>query len=421
MKIIYIITFPPKYEFINSPKPIMAFYNKSNEVVGIWKEDWGCIFGNFIKECYPHIEFEVWRQDYRADKEYFYIFENGLIYRSFPCKKIRYKHGLKYHQEYFSDEILKRLENLIDPKEKNKNLIIHIPIDFSYFTWVLLKNFSKKIPFLHTSHLNPELFKIKIFHINPLKLLHRFLIKRMYDKYLKNAGNLAVFEDRLEFFKSVTKSKVFQLDYLYIDFDYWYKQKVSKEEALSKLNIDEEKIILFSSSRLVPEKQIDKLIISLSNLSEKNFIFYISGTGESSYIKYLHNLVSSRNLRDCIKLIGYLSNDLIYYYCACDIFISSSSSEGGPVSGLIALALEKPVIATNTGMLFYLLKKFNSGVIIDKNNYKSWSKIINSYLDKSAIKKINTIKINDLTKNYNINKGINQLFDYYCKSIEYFK
>ena len=89
MKIIYIITFPPKYEYKDGPKPDFFWLNNKNQQIGIWRIDRGHVFAQDVKTFFPETEFEVWRPDYRAEKEYVHTFEDGVIHRSFPAQTIQ--------------------------------------------------------------------------------------------------------------------------------------------------------------------------------------------------------------------------------------------------------------------------------------------------------------------------------------------
>jgi glycosyltransferase involved in cell wall biosynthesis len=416
MKVIYIISFPPAYENNSNLTPDHYWHNTKGEMIGVWRQDWGHIFAKDVKRFHPEIEFEVWRPDDRAEKECMHVFPDGVIHRSFPAQKAMFWHGLKPEKYYTSKELIKKLAQFIEMQQARRELICHIPLDFSCLSYIILKRFGKKIPFLHTSHLNPELLNINLKTLNPLSFFHRLLINAKYLKYKSMLKEIAISEDRMDFFKRYTRANVYQLDLLNLDLE-WGDKKISKNQAREKLNLPCGKKIIFSSSRLVPEKQIDKLIFALSGLKEYDFICYISGSGEADYENYLRQLCFNLSIEDRIIFTGFLDQELADYYCASDLFISTSISEGGPVSVIKAMALEIPVISTNTGIAWHILKDNEAGMIIDKNKPEEWRKTIAEFLNGKQIQVIDSYKLRD---KYKLERSINQLVTYYMLAISNF-
>jgi glycosyltransferase involved in cell wall biosynthesis len=416
MKIIYIISFPPAYEYNSCLAPDHFWYNTKGEMIGIWRQDWGHVFARDVKRFYPECGFEVWRPDYRAEKEYMHIFEDGVIHRSFPAQQIIFWRGLKPEKHCTSKELISKFTELIEAHIIKKDLVCHIPLDFSYLSYYLLNKFGNKVPFLHTSHLNPDLLNVNLRTYNPLSFFHRLFIRVTYHKYIIKLKEIAVSEDRIAFFKQHTRANVYQLDLLNLDLE-WGNRKIDKEEARIKLNLPLEKKIIFSSSRLVPEKQIDKLILSLSVIKRHDFICYISGSGEPDYENYLRRLCLDLSMEDKIIFTEFLDQELADFYCASDLFISTSISEGGPVSVLKAIALDIPVISTNTGIAWHILKENKAGVIIDKYNTKEWPDAIEEFLNGKQIKVADSSK---LREKYKLEISINQLVTYYKLAISNF-
>lgn len=255
MKIIYIISFPPAYLYQESLPPDHSWINDKDEQIGIWRSDWGHIFAENVKRFFPKVDFEVWRPDYRVEKEYLYVFEDGVVHRSFPAQKVTFWRGLKPEKYYISKELILKLSQFIIIHKHTKDLVVHIPLDFSYLTHIILKKFNRLVPFLHTSHLNPELLNVDLKTANPLSYLHRFFIKLTYNKHKKMLKEIAVSKDRTDFFERYTNANIYHLDFLNFDFG-WADNKTSKGYARRKLNLPTDKKIIFSSSRLVPEKQV---------------------------------------------------------------------------------------------------------------------------------------------------------------------
>lgn len=152
-------------------------------------------------------------------------------------------------------------------------------------------------------------------------------------------------------------------------------------------------------------------------LEKYEFLCLISGTGEINYENYLKQLCNNLNLHKKVVFTGFLDKDLIDYYCASDLFISTSISEAGPVSVFKALSLEIPVISTNTGVAFHILEEYQAGLIIDKNHWEGWSAFIEGFFKGEVVKTVDSI---ELKKEYGLRKGIGQLVASYEKSINNF-
>ncbi|MBP7508828.1 MAG: hypothetical protein KA807_13510 [Prolixibacteraceae bacterium] len=219
MKIIYIISFPPAYGYSCNLAPDHYWHNIKGEMIGIWRQDWGHIFAKNVKRFYPEFEFEVWRPDYRADKEYIHIFEDGIIHRSFPAQKETFWIGLKPEKRYTSKELISKFTECIKAHNTKKDLVCHIPLDFSYIGYILLTKFGNKVPFLHTSHLNQELLNVNLRTYNPISFLHRIFIWGTYRKYKSKLKEIAVTEDRIAFFKRYTRANVYQFNFLNLDME----------------------------------------------------------------------------------------------------------------------------------------------------------------------------------------------------------
>lgn len=414
MRVVFLITFPPAYHLTSSSAPDHFWQNDDGQIIGIWRQDWGHVYAREVKKYHPHIEYEVWRPDYRAEKEYVHMFDDGIVHRSFPAQKKKYKFGLKSVENWRSEELINKIEEYITEKQPARNLVFHLPLDFSFFGHEILKMFNDKVAFLHTSHLNHRILSGNFKTINPLSLTHRFFIYRTYNRHKLLLKEIAVTEDRVDFFERHTNANVYQLDYINFNFN-WANHIISKDEARQKLNLPKEKKIIFSSSRLVPEKQVEKFIMTLGALSHNNYLCIISGSGTTEYENYLKKLCVELNLNEKVIFTGYLDENLIDYYCACDLFISTSLSEAGPVSVFKAFAVNMPVISTDTGFAGFLLKKYNAGTLIDKNNWRSWQCALNDFLNGKQIKTINPAI---LQEQYEVRKGINQLVNYYQKAID---
>jgi len=411
MKIIYIITFPPAYHIKNADiKPDHYWTSQMNEMIGVWRRDRGHAFARDVKRLYPEIDYEVWRPDYRAKKELVHRFEDGVVHRTFPARKRVSFFGLKPIRICYSRSLILKLEESARQAQDTRDVVIHLPVDYSHFGYLILKRFHGRLPFLHTSHLAPEALSVDLKTKNIFKYLHRRFIQRRKNRHKKMLGEIAVAKDRIEYFKKETGSPVHLINSLnQFDFE-WAKNKPSREEARKRLSLPASRFILFSSSRLIPEKQVDRLLHVLASLKHHDYLYIISGNGTLEYEEYLKKMSTELELSDKVVYSGYLDDQLLDHYCAADAFIYTSWNEGGPGAGVKALALEVPVIATNTGIVHYLLKEKKAGLILEKDRPETWAGRIEEVMNGL---KIQVIDSQQLEKEYGLKQFTRRLVDLY--------
>ncbi len=144
---------------------------------------------------------------------------------------------------------------------------------------------------------------------------------------------------------------------------------VSKEEAKKKLNLADEKLILFFGF-IRDYKGLDILLNAMPELKEKiNLKLAVAGEFYTSKEKYL-SLISRLNLKDHV----YLYTDFIptsevkYYFSACDAVVLpyKNATQSGIVQ--IAMNFKKPVIATNVGGISEVVLDGKTGFIVEKEN-----------------------------------------------------
>lgn len=387
IKVFFILSFSPKYEFVTDDSTagaIKVWYNKEGKFIGVWDKDWAHIIGNRIIRIDRDIDFTVLRADKRADKLYEYVYDSGLKHISFPSKMKLELYGLKYAKSEYSKKLI---DYLYDLYKKSEKFIIILPFERSYFFKSIINKFKNKIPiinphFTNNSCLLPSDNNLK----NPFRYVHRFILNKQLGILLKNVKYVTLGHKKYR--EQINKrynieSIIYSAGFEPSEWQY----QLQRENERRNLNITDDKYMILASSRLTPEKQIDKLILTLSKFRNKNFICYITGAGENSYRNTLNDLIISNGLREKINLTGFVTNEqLAKYYCASDIFIMSSIQEAGPGSTNIAIWYGVPIISTDTGFTSELLKENNAGIVVPTTDYIEWEKAFKKFFDGEYIK-----------------------------------
>lgn len=394
VKVINIINHPPAYdEYSDKPKPAIYWDMPNGDWVGIWGHDWANVLGENILKYSDNFEYEVWQPDNKADKIYEYHFNSGLVHKLFPAKKIRFLRGFYFDKGWKSSLMISSIKKL---DKRNKTIFI-LNGSASYLEYSILNEIIFKHPFIFLFYHNLQNFLApKKKSNNLIKKLHRKLFYSYQKNYLIK-GNYAVssnFSGKDEIEKQYGLT-IFPLRWG-LDLEFW-DRKIDKNEARKKLNLLDDEFIIFSLNRLTESKQTDKFIDCLVKFRDHNFKYLIAGHGNKHFEKFLAEKIKKFKLNDKVILLGYISNkELLYYLNAVDLFISTSSSEAGPMSTLQAMLFEIPIISTNTGFAAELLFANNAGYLISTEYDCTWDealkKVFNGYLppimDSIIIKKL---------------------------------
>lgn len=362
---------PPAYsEFSNQEKPPVHWVLPNGEWVGIWGEEWGDLMGAEIMKADPEIEFEVWQPDLRADKVYSHTFDGGLKHLHFPAQEKYFWYGLKRHNYISSNQLINLIKSNL-----SEITILHLP--FPHFPLVksVINHFkNEKIVVTCLGDLHLPLNRLGKFSLNVLSKFYLFREHFILKKILAHVNSFTLINHK--FLKDF--SKVYPGPYsivpMGIDTEYWTKK--DKAACRKALNLPKDRIILFSSSRLIQLKQVDKLISILNRISlTHDFVYVVSGHGTREYEQYLRTLAQPLIEKKQILFTGYVSNEeLLDYYNAADLFILTSLTEGSPVGVQKAFACGVPVISTNVGYTAELMQEHNVGIVLEKSDYEQWEK-----------------------------------------------
>ncbi len=144
---------------------------------------------------------------------------------------------------------------------------------------------------------------------------------------------------------------------------------VKKEEAKSKLNLTDEKLILFFGF-IRDYKGLDVIFAAMPLIKQKqNVKLIVAGEFYSNKEKYL-SLIEKYKIENDIKLfIDFIPTEEVKYYFSasdCVILPYRDATQSGIVQ--IAMNFRKPVIATNVGGLGEVVINGKTGFVVEKEN-----------------------------------------------------
>lgn len=267
-------------------------------------------------------------------------------------------------------------------------------------------NCLKIIPFLRKYdivqvHLFPSQYWVvlaKIISFSKIKLLlteHSTSNPRMKNYFIRGIDKFIYrFYDKI----ICVKEEVFQIIYNYIgeskskfeviengiDLEKFYAAKPYSKGEISNLFCSED-ILLIQVSRFCFPKDQETTIKSLQYLPQ-NVKLVLVGDGELK--KNCENLVQKLNLSDRVLFLG-LRMDVPELLKTADISILSTFHEGFPLVALEAMAVGKPLIASDVSGVSDVVQ--NAGILFEKENAKELAvqvmKLINNpeyYLEIAA-------------------------------------
>ncbi len=140
------------------------------------------------------------------------------------------------------------------------------------------------------------------------------------------------------------------------------------------------KKIIYSAGRLSEQKGFNYLIEAAAILKKtrNDLIFTISGEGKLE--TELKKRAADIGLEDSFIFLGYAA-DIYPYLKGCDLFVLASLFEGMPNVVMEAMAMKKPVIATDVNGTRELMDEGRTGLIVPPKDPEALASAITSIID----------------------------------------
>jgi glycosyltransferase involved in cell wall biosynthesis len=125
--------------------------------------------------------------------------------------------------------------------------------------------------------------------------------------------------------------------------------------------------VWLAAGRIIPVKDYPNLLRAFARVRAvfPDALLWIAGEAENSEAVAMRNLAAELSLEECVRWLG-LRRDMPALLDAADGFVLASASEGMPLVVGEAMAMEKPVVATDAGGVRELAG--DAGVIVPTNN-----------------------------------------------------
>lgn len=166
-----------------------------------------------------------------------------------------------------------------------------------------------------------------------------------------------------------TTLKKDKLQVIYNGIDTAVFQRERSDRLRQKFGWSADDVIIGSLGNIRPAKGYDILLRAAALLKDAQpaFRFVIAGQSNSKLYDELLSLRQELGLEERVHFIGFI-DDAAEFLAGLDIFLSSSISEGLPLSAIQAMVSKLPVIATRCGGWQELIDHGENGWLVDTSN-----------------------------------------------------
>ena len=151
-----------------------------------------------------------------------------------------------------------------------------------------------------------------------------------------------------------------------------------------RLDLPADKKILFGIGSLIERKGFNFLIAAMEKVIERNgdVACYIGGDGPLK--DTLQKQIQKLQLTDCVKLVGYIPDDLLPVWInASDLFVLPSLNEGNPTVMFECLGCGKPFVGTDVGGVREIITSDDYGLLVEPGDIQDLTEKLLLALDRN--------------------------------------
>lgn len=272
--------------------------------------------------------------------------------------------------------------------KKINNIILRIVIKSRILTnFCIFKNqeFDSAIAWLEgvpakiVKNINKAKNKIAWIHtdINHFDKKTKLRYERIYKGFSRIAFVSSDIKNKFQDIYPKLNNKEYSVIYNPIDFEAIKQKSYEEQIDFVKTNL----LTVISVGRFTFEKGMDRIVQIAKKCMDENLAIQFILIGDGPELTNLKKIATDFQLNNLVFL-GYKKNPFPYID-ASDLYLLPSRREGYPTCLCEALALEKPIIASNCTGVKEVLE--NSGILIDNEDslfIEETVKILQHYLDK---------------------------------------
>lgn len=204
-----------------------------------------------------------------------------------------------------------------------------------------------------------------------------------------NAGAshiVAVTDSLLDDITNRTSLKEYKTSVIYNGIDTSAFIRPRSHSLRLKYGWGEDEIIIGSLGNIRPAKGYDILLKAAALLehSKHSYRFVIAGQGKGELYDELLALRKKLKLEDKVQFLGFI-DDAADFLANIDLFLSSSISEGLPLSAIQAMVAELPMVATRCGGYEGLITDRENGVLTEVGDPDAIAEAIEMVVSDSGL------------------------------------
>ena len=195
-------------------------------------------------------------------------------------------------------------------------------------------------------------------------------------------------------------------------------QDTDDKKIREKYNIDQNKILFLTVSRLGPEKNISFLLRAFQKINKVRKDTHLMIVGDGSEKENLEKESKELGLSEKIIFTGRVPNQKIpLYYAAADIFLFSSLSETQGVIFVEAMSRGIPTVAIKANGVKDIIISGETG-ILTSDNTDTFSQAALKLVDNENLREKMSEKAKEEAQNFSIERSTEKLLSFYQKTIE---
>jgi glycosyltransferase involved in cell wall biosynthesis len=154
-------------------------------------------------------------------------------------------------------------------------------------------------------------------------------------------------------------------------------QRPRSSALREKYGWSDEDIIIGSLGNIRPAKGYDILLRAAALLNQKpgSYRFVVAGQGKGRLYEDLLALRKQLGLEERVRFLGFI-DDAAAFLAALDLFLSTSISEGLPLSAIQAMVAKLPLIVTRCGGYEGLVSDRENGWLVEVGNPRAIAEVI---------------------------------------------
>ncbi len=143
--------------------------------------------------------------------------------------------------------------------------------------------------------------------------------------------------------------------------------------------------------------------------------FLLAGSGQREY--FLKQYAKSLQIANAVHFLGH-QEEIVNTYAALDIFVLSTRSEGFGRVLVEALAMEKPVVATEVGGVVEIIKDGSSGLLVKKESaHQLAGAILKLIEDPKGARQLALWGNQEVRKRFSMERHVNEIEQVYQEAL----